>query len=180
MDNLLIDIEPKMQKCIERLEHEFGKIQTGRANANMLEGINVTVYGAPTPINQMAVINIPEARMLTIKPFDRSNVKALEDALQKADLGINPSSDGEMIRLQIPALTEDRRKDLVKESKKLTETAKVAVRQVRQDYMQKAKKDAENNDQEKWLETEIQKYTDKYIKLVDETFNAKEKDLMTV
>ena len=174
----------RMRQSIESLQREFGSIRAGRANASLLDRITVDYYGAPTPLNQLAGISVPEARVLLITPFDKTVIKDIEAALNASDLGINPQSDGNVIRLVIPALTEERRKELAKEVKKTAEGGKVAVRNIRKDAMNDAKKSEKakeiTEDELKGLEKEIQKVTDDAVKEIDQHTANKEEELLTV
>lgn len=181
---ILKDAQARMGKAGEALQRELGNIRAGRANASLLADITADYYGAPTPINQMASITIPEARVLLVTPFDKSSLNAIEHAILTSDLGINPANDGTAIRLVIPQLTEESRKDLVKQVHGKAEEAKVAVRNVRRDAMDSLKKGHKNgdftDDQLHDLETRAQKITDAAIKNVDQIASDKEKELMTV
>ncbi|MGX7198480.1 ribosome recycling factor [Enterococcus nangangensis] len=174
----------KMKKAEESLQREFGQVRAGRANASLLDRISVNYYGAPTPLNQMASINIPEARVLMITPFDKSILQDVEKAILASDLGISPANDGNVIRLVIPQLTEDRRKELAKEVKKLAENAKIAVRNIRRDAMDEIKSQKNSNqlteDDQRDLEKEIQNVTDQSIKNIDNLTAEKEKELLEV
>jgi ribosome recycling factor len=175
--------EEKMEKSYENLLGEFGSIRAGRANPHILDKIKVDYYGAPTPIQQVGNISVPEARMLVIQPWDASLLKEIERALMMSDVGITPTNDGKVIRLVFPELTEERRKDLVKEVKKKGEDAKVAVRNIRRDGNDAFKKLAKteiSEDEIKGLEDELQKLTDKYIKDISDMIDAKSKEIMTV
>ncbi|MFC3928393.1 ribosome recycling factor [Streptococcus caprae] len=178
-------------KAKERFEHshqslsrEFAAIRAGRANASLLDRVSVEYYGAPTPLNQLASITIPEARVLLITPFDKSILKDIERAINESDLGINPANDGSVIRLVIPALTEETRKDLAKEVKKVAENAKIAIRNIRRDAMDEAKKAEKakeiTEDELKTLEKDIQKVTDDAVKHIDGMTASKEKELLEV
>lgn len=171
----------RMKKTYESLLRDFNTIRTGRATPSLLDRITVTAYGTEMPLNQVATIATPEARMLTIQPFDKSNLAAIEKAIQKSDLGINPINDGVLIRLAFPPLNEERRKELVKSAKKMTEEAKVAVRNIRRDMidMVKKMKDA-TEDEVKKGQDEIQKITDKSIEDLSKALAAKEKEIMEV
>lgn len=174
-------IEEAMNKTVESLNYELGKISTGRANPSILDGITVTAYGSPSPLNQVALINVPEARQLTVKPFDPSLLKDIEAAIAGANIGINPSSDGEIIRLNVPALTEDSRKILVKEVKAAGEASKVRIRNNRQDAMNIVKKDDElTKDEMKQAENQVQEITNKFNKKIDEITSKKEDEVMTI
>lgn len=172
----------KMDKTLEILQDDFGAIRAGRANARVLDRISVEYYGVDTPIGQVGTISSPDARTLVIQPWDGSLLKPIEKAIQISDLGINPQNDGRIIRLVFPQLTEERRRELVKQVKKYGEDAKVAVRNIRRDamdYIKKLKKDSEiTEDDQKNAEKDLQDLTDKYIKKVDEACAVKEKELM--
>lgn len=173
--------EEKMKKTRESLVRSFATIRTGRATPVLLDRILVEAYGSEMPINQVATVGMPEARMLTITPFDKKNITAIEKAIQKSDLGINPANDGVMIRLVFPPLTEDRRKELVKQAKKMTEEAKVSMRNIRREAMDSLKKvDGAPEDEIKKAQDEIQKMLDKNIDELGKVFAAKEKEIMEV
>ena len=180
MEELLMTYEEKMEKSLKNLDDEFGAIRAGRANPNMLDGIMVEYYGVPTPLKSLANISIPEARQLSIKPFDRSCLGAIEKAIFEANLGVTPNNNGEVVFIVIPPLTEDRRKELVKQVKGLGEEAKIALRNIRQD----ANKALENlelpEDEEKRGNERVQDLINEYNKIVDEKLKEKEKDLMTI
>jgi ribosome recycling factor len=169
---------------LKNLDSEFGTIRAGRANPHVLDKIMVDYYGAPTPLQQVANISVPEPRMIQIQPWEASLVKAIEKAILTSDLGLNPTNDGKMIRLVFPELTEERRKELVKDVKKKGEAAKVAVRNIRRDgndAFKKLKKGSEvSEDEIKDLEDDLQKVTDKYIKEVDKAIEVKSKEILTV
>ena len=183
MNEKLKIYDEKMQKTIHALDTELASIRAGRANPNILNKLTVEYYGTPTPIQQVANISVPEARMIQIQPWEASLVKEIEKAIMMSDLGINPSDDGRVIRLVFPELTEDRRKELVKDVKKKGEGAKVAVRNIRRDandaFKKLAKQDV-SEDEIKELEDQIQKLTDKYIKEVDKAIENKSKEILTV
>ncbi len=176
--------ETKMKKTLANLDGELGTIRAGRANPNVLNRIMVDYYGTPTPIQQVANVSVPDPRMIQIQPWERNMVKVIEKAIQVSDLGINPTNDGSCIRLAFPELTEERRKELVKDVKKKGEAAKVAVRNIRRDgndVFKKMKKNSDKSEDEiKDLEDELQKITDKYIKEVDAAVEVKSKEIMTV
>ena len=176
----LDETEMKMMKAIENLEERYINIRAGRANPAMLNGVMVDFYGTPTPISSLANITVPEARQLFVKPFDRSTLKNIEHAIIAANLGINPTNNGEMIIITIPALTEDKRREYVKQAKALSEDAKVALRNIRQDANNEIKKLELPEDQEKSSLTEVQDLINKYNKIVDEKQKEKEEELMTV
>ena len=177
-------IEDKMKKCIENLQENLNAIRAGRANPHVLDKIKVDYYGAPSPLNAVANIQVPEARMITLTPWDPSMLKEIERAIQSSDLGITPTNDGKIIRLVFPILTEDRRKDLVKQVKTYGEECKVVIRNVRReaiDKMRSANKKKElTDDSLKEYEEKIQKITDKFTKDVDSTCDNKEKELMEI
>lgn len=175
--------EDKMEKTLESLMNEYASIRAGRANPHVLDKIKVDYYGTPTPIQQVGNISVPEARIILIQPWEKSLLKAIEKAIQTSDLGINPNNDGSSIRLVFPELTEERRKDLVKEVKKKAEECKVAVRNIRRDGNDAFKKLAKaeiSEDEIKELEENLQKITDKYIKEVDAMTEEKSKEILTV
>jgi ribosome recycling factor len=184
MSDIINDTKSKMKKSIDNLSRELANISAGRANSNLLNGVTVDYYGAPTPVQQLASINVPEARLLVISPYDKSSVGNIEKAINAANLGVNPSSDGEVIRISVPALTEERRKELVKEVKKLGENAKVAVRNVRRDSndsLKKQEKDGDITEDDLRSQTEdIQKLTDDSIKEIDNLLEEKEQDILSV
>ena len=174
----------KMEKTLSSLKYEYNSIRAGRANAAVLDKIQVDYYGCPTPVNQMAAISVPEARILAIQPWDASTLSLIEKAIQASDIGINPSNDGRVIRLVFPALTEERRKQLSKEVAQFAEEAKVGVRNVRRDCIDKIKAMKKNSeiseDDQKYGEEEIQKITDEFIKKIDEVSAAKSKEIMEI
>lgn len=176
--------EAKMQKTLDVLSKELAAVRAGRANPAVLDKITVEYYGAPTPLNQVAAIATPDPRTLAIQPWDGSVLKAIEKAIQVSDLGINPQNDGRAIRLVFPALTEERRRDLAKQVKKYSEDAKVAVRNIRRDAMEKfkaqKKKSEITEDDFKVIEKDMQKLTDDYIKEVERIADEKEKELMEI
>ncbi|HDC3491037.1 TPA: ribosome recycling factor, partial [Staphylococcus aureus] len=146
MSDIINETKSRMQKSIESLSRELANISAGRANSNLLNGVTVDYYGAPTPVQQLASINVPEARLLVISPYDKTSVADIEKAIIAANLGVNPTSDGEVIRIAVPALTEERRKERVKDVKKIGEEAKVSVRNIRRDMNDQLKKDEKNGD----------------------------------
>ena len=174
--------DEKMQKTIDHLEADYQGIRAGRANTHVLDRLRVDYYGTPTPIQQVGNVTIPEARMIQIAPWEKSLIKEIEKAILASDIGITPSNDGSVIRLVFPELTEERRKDLVKEVKKKAEECKVAVRNIRRDGNEAFKKIAKeiSEDEVKQLEEELQKITDKYIKEVDKLTEAKSAEILTV
>ena len=178
------DYARRMDKALEHLEEEFGAVRAGRANAKVLDRITVEYYGSETPLNGVATISSPDARTLVISPWDTKLLKDIQKAIQTSDLGINPQNDGRVIRLTFPMLTEDRRKELVKQVKKYAEDAKVAMRNIRRDgmdYVKKLKKNSEiTEDDQKKAEKDLQDLLDKMIKKADEATAAKEKELMAL
>ena len=180
MNDVLEKTEEKMVKAIDSLESKFVNVRAGRANPNMLDGVMVEYYGTPTPIKSLANISVPEARQLVIKPFDRSCLSAIEKAIFEANLGVTPNNNGEVVFIVIPALTEDRRKEYVKQAKNIGEEAKVALRNIRQDANNEIKKEEYPEDEEKMYLEEIQELITKYNKLIDEEIKEKEQELMQV
>ena len=183
MDERIVKYEEKMEKTLVNLDSEFGTIRAGRANPHVLDRIMVDYYGCPTPIQQVANISVPEARMILIQPWESSLLKEISKAINMSDLGINPTNDGKVIRLVFPELTEERRKDLVKDVKKKGEAAKVAIRNIRRDandMLKKLGKTDVSEDEIDELEEKVQKMTDKFIKEVDKTVEEKTKEVMTV
>ena len=176
----LDEFEMKMMKAIDNLEERYINIRAGRANPSMLNGVMVDFYGTPTPISSIANITVPEARQLFIKPFDRSTLKNIEHAIIVANLGINPTNNGEMLIITIPALTEDKRREYVKQAKALSEDAKVALRNIRQDALSDVKKLELSEDEEKRAEQEVQELINKYNKIVEDVLKDKEEELMTI
>jgi len=178
------DTQSRMEKTIESLRGDFGSLRAGRAHASLLDGIMVEAYGSMTPISQVGTISVPDARTLSISVWDRGLTKAIDKALRESDLGLNPASDGQLIRIPIPPLSEERRKELVKIASKYAEQNKVAVRNIRRDGLDGVKKLKKDNliseDDEKRYENEIQKLTDEAIKKIDEMFASKEKDILQV
>jgi ribosome recycling factor len=178
------EIEEKMIKTIHFLEEDFGGIRAGRANPSILDKVHVDYYGVSTPISQVGNVSVPEARMLVIQPWDASITKEVEKAIQKSDIGITPNSDGKVIRLNFPQLTEERRKDLIKSVHRKGEDAKVAVRSIRRDALEQFKVQKKNSeiteDDLKDIEKDVQILTDKYISEVDEVVKAKEQELIEV
>lgn len=176
--------EDRMIKTINALENEFAAIRAGRANPAVLNKISVDYYGSPTPVNQMAAVSVAEARILVIQPYDPSGLKSIEKAILASDIGITPANDGKVIRLTFPQLTEERRKELVKQIKKNGEDSKVAVRNIRRDAMDKFKAMKKNSeiteDDMKQCEEDVQKLTDKYCAEIDKTVSAKEKEIMSI
>ena len=183
MDARLKQYDDKMNKTVEYLEADYMTIRAGRANPHVLDKLRVDYYGSPTPIQQVGNITVPEPRIIQIAPWEKSLIKAIEKAILASDLGLNPSNDGSVIRLVFPELTEERRKDLVKEVKKKGEEAKVAVRNIRRDgndAFKKLGKQEVSEDEIKQLQDELQKKTDKYVKDIDALIDKKSKEIMTV
>lgn len=182
--DILGDSEDRMKKSVEFLSKDLSTLRAGRANPAMLEKINVDYYGEPTPINQLANITVPEARLLVIQPWDKTVIPAIEKAIYKSDLGITPSNDGQVVRIAIPQLTEERRKDLVKSVKKKGEEAKIAIRNIRRESNELLKTSEKerliSEDESKKGMDEIQKFTDQYVKKVDNVLMVKEKEIMEV
>lgn len=176
--------EDKMLKTIESLKKDFSTIRTGKANPSILNGVMVEYYGSPMPINQIANISAPDPQSIVIKPFDKSILKGIEKAIQTADLGFNPSNDGELIRIPIAPLNEQTRKDLVKTSKKMTEDSKIAVRNIRRDVVEQLKKLEKDSviseDELKRHLDKVQKITDDYVAKIDQQAKAKEQDIMSI
>lgn len=180
MDEILLETETRMKSAIDNMDKRLLNIRAGRANPAMLDGIMVEYYGVPTPLIQLATISIPEARMLQVKPFDRSSIGALEKAIFEANIGITPNNNGEVIILNIPALTEETRREYVKQSKTIAEECKIALRNIRQDANNDIKKLEITEDEIKSGQEEVQELINKFNKIVDEKAKAKETELMTV
>lgn len=180
METILLNAEEKMENTITSLEARFTNVRAGRANPNMLDGISVEYYGTPTPLKQLANISVPEARQLMIKPFDKSILGGIEKAIFEANLGITPNNNGECIFLVIPPLTEERRKELVKQVKQMAEEARIALRNIRQDANTGIKNLKLPEDTEKEGNNEVQELINKYNKVVDEKLKVKEQELMTI
>ena len=174
------DVKNKMNKVIENLENRFITIRAGRANPNILNGIMVDYYGTPTPIQTLATISIPEARVLSIKPFDKSSLKNMEKAIYEANLGIAPTNNGEVIMLTVPELTGETRKDYVRQASSMAEEAKIALRNVRQDENNKIKKSETTDDEKEMCLEIVQDLINKYNKIVDEKFKEKETELTSI
>lgn len=174
------DVKNKMNKVIENLESRFVTIRAGRANPNILNGIMVDYYGTPTPIQSLATISIPEARVLSIKPFDKSSLKNMEKAIYEANLGIAPTNNGEVIMLTVPELTGETRKDYVRQASAMAEEAKIALRNVRQDENNKIKKSEMTDDEKEMCLEIVQDLINKYNKIVDEKFKEKETELTSI
>ena len=184
MEELIMTYEDKMEKSLDNLYSEYTSIRAGRANPQILDKITVDYYGTPTPLQQVGNISVPEARMIVIQPWEASILKDIEKALLMSDLGLTPTNDGKMIRLVFPELTEERRKELVKDVKKKGENAKVAVRNIRRDAMdaikKKGKEDGISEDEIKEYQDDVQKSTDKYVAKIDAAVEEKSKEILTV
>lgn len=180
----LADVEDHMQKAVESTQRSFNTIRTGRANPSLLDRISVEYYGAPTPLKSLANISIPDASTISIQPFDRGSISLIEKAIQLSDLGLTPNNDGSVIRLNIPQLTSDRRKELVKLAAKLSEEGKVSIRNIRRDAVDAVRKQEKSSevseDESRDLQDKIQKMTDKFVTKVEEVLAAKEKEITTV
>lgn len=184
MDAVFDACKERMQKALANLDREFGRLRTGRASTTLVDNIKVDYYGSPTPVNQVASVSIPDSRTIAIQPWDRSAFGLIEKAIMKSDLGLNPVNDGKIIRITIPPLTEERRKDLVKMAKKYTEDAKVAIRNVRRDeneVLKKQKNDKEISEDDMHRgQDEIQKITDSFIEMAEGQLKDKEKEIMEI
>lgn len=181
MDEISLDCQKRMAKTVENLRATLVTLRTGRANPQMLNGLMIDYYGSPTPVNQISSITVPEPRQLVIKPYDKNDVKAIVTAINASDLGINPINEGLQIRLMIPALTEERRRELTKQARKYGEEAKVAVRNIRREYVDLVKESDEmTEDYQKRILDEIQKVTDEAIKNIDSVVAEKEKEMMQI
>jgi ribosome recycling factor len=184
IDAMLDDARERMAKSLESTKGEFATVRTGRASPSLLERVVVDYYGAPTPLNQLATVSAPEARLLTVQPYDKSSIKTIEKAINESDVGLNPSNDGNVIRLVVPELTEERRRELVKVVRSLAEEGRVAIRNVRRDVMhhlRELKADGEaGSDDEHRAEVELQKLTDGRISELDALLKAKEEEILEV
>jgi ribosome recycling factor len=184
IEDFLADAKRRMDKSIEATHHEFNSIRTGRASPALLDRITIDYYGTPTPLKSLASISAPEPRLLVVQPFDPGAIKGIERAVQESDLGLTPSNDGKVVRLPIPALTEERRKDLVKIVRRVAEEGKVAIRNVRRDVMQHLKELVVNgdvgDDEERRAEQQVQKITDDHTKSIDDLLKVKEAEIMEV
>lgn len=180
MNEILEETELNMESAIENMEKRFTNVRAGRANPAILDGVMVSYYGAPTPLKQLATISIPEARQLMIKPFDKSCLQAIEKGIYEANIGLTPNNNGEVIILNIPALTEETRKEYVKQVKQMAEDCKIALRNVRQDANNDIKKLEITEDEQKQAQEEVQELINKYNKIVEEKLKVKEQELMTV
>lgn len=174
------DVKIKMDKVISNMKSRFTTVRAGRANPNILNGVMVEYYGAPTPLNAVSTISVPEARQLMIKPFDKSLLKEIEKAIYAAELGLTPNNNGEVVFLTIPELTEETRKNYVKQVKEMAEEAKIALRNVRQDANNAIKKSEVSEDEEKRNMDQVQKLIDKYNQIVDEKYKEKESELLSI
>jgi len=178
------EVEEKMQKSISALQREFASVRTGRASVALLDGISIDYYGSATPLNQVATLSAPESNLIVIQPWDPTVIKEIEKAILRSDLGLTPSTDGKVIRLSIPPLTEERRKQLVKVVKKMSEESRVAIRQIRKDGNERLKqmeksKEISEDDLHK-AQDQVQKITDKYMKKIDELLEKKEEEIMEI
>ncbi len=184
IDELLKDAGERMGKSVESAKHEFSTVRTGRASPQLLDRVIVDYYGAMTPLNQLSTISVPEARLLTVQPYDKGSIKAIEKAINESDIGLTPSNDGNVVRLSIPELTEERRRDLVKIVRNLAEEGRVAIRNVRRDTMQhlremKAEGEASSDDEHR-AEVELQKLTDGRVGELDSVLKTKEEEILAV
>lgn len=183
IDFYLEHAQESMDKSVSHMVVELGKIRAGKASPNMLDSLSVDYYGNPTPINQVATVNTPDARTISIKPWEKNMIQEIEKAIINSDLGFNPQNDGELIRINIPALTEERRKQLVKQAKAEAENGKISVRNARKDTndsLKKLLKDGASEDMIKDAEDEVQKMTDAHVKKIDDILSQKEDDIMTI
>jgi ribosome recycling factor len=184
IDDTLRDAEHRMQSAVTALDRDLDTVRTGRARPALVEGVKIEYYGTPTPLNQVATINAPEPRLITIQPWDKTQLGTIEKAIQKSDLGLNPTNDGNIIRLVVPALTEDRRKELVKVVHKKVEEGRVAVRNVRRDSLEELRKlqheKTISDDEERRAQERLQKLTDKYVAEIDKHGHQKEQELLEV
>ena len=184
IDELLEDARERMSKSVESAQHEFSTVRTGRASPALLDRVTVDYYGAMTPLNQLSTISAPEARLITVQPYDKTSIKEIEKAINESDVGLNPSNDGNLIRLAVPELTEERRHELVKVVRNLAEEGRVAIRNVRRDTMQhlrelKAEREASSDDEHR-AEVELQKLTDGRVTELDSVLKAKEEEILAV
>jgi ribosome recycling factor len=184
VEDVIADTQSGMQKAIETFKRELGRVRTGRANLSLLDGVKVDYYGSPTPVAQVATLNVADARLITIKPWDKNMIPVIDKAVRAADLGINPVADSELVRLPIPPLTQERRKELAKQVKKMSEDARVAVRAARRDandLLRDAEKGKDiSEDESKQGQKRIQDLTDKHIAMVDDIAAAKEKEILEI
>jgi ribosome recycling factor len=185
MQNVLKDVDTRMKAALDALSREFASIRTGRASASLLDGVRVDYYGNPTPVNQMASVSVPDARTIVIQPWEQAQLKAIEKAIQVADLGLNPQNDGKVIRLVMPTLTEERRKQLAKSVGKVAEEGRVAIRNIRREAndklkaMVKDKKTPITEDEERRGHDQVQKMTDQYVARVEELLKKKEQEILS-
>ncbi|MFZ9704012.1 MAG: ribosome recycling factor [Bacilli bacterium] len=180
MEAIALEAKAAMEKTIVALQTQFNTLRTGRANAALLDRVMVDYYGEPTPINQIASIAVPEPRQLLIKPYDKGDIKAIIEGINKAELGINPVAEGDAIRLVLPALTEDRRKELAKQAKRMADEAKVAIRNIRKDFLALVTDDEYTEDLKKRIEADMTKVYDQVISQIDASFLSKEKEILTL
>lgn len=178
--DIIADARGRMAKSVESTRGEFTSLRTGRANPALLDRVVVSYYGAPTPLKQVAQIGAPEPRLLTVTPFDKSSMKDIEKAISDAELGFNPASDGHLIRLPVPELTEDRRKDMVKLARKMAEDGRIAIRNIRRDAISDLKAGDETEDEVRRAEGDVQKVTDEHIAAIDAALKSKEAEIMEV
>jgi ribosome recycling factor len=178
--DIIADARERMGKSVDSTRHDFTSLRTGRANPALLDRVVVNYYGAPTPLKQLASIGAPEPRLLTVTPFDKGAMKEIEKAISDADLGFNPANDGQLIRLPVPELTEDRRKDMVKLARKMAEDGRIAIRNIRRDAIQEIKAGDETEDEVRRAETDVQKITDEFIAVIDTALKGKEAEIMEV
>ncbi len=180
MESLALEAKAAMDKTLTALQAQFNTLRTGRANAALLDRVLVDYYGEPTPINQIASIAVPEPRQLLIKPYDKGDLKAILEGINKAEIGINPVAEADSIRLVLPALTQDRRKDLAKQAKRMADEAKVAIRNVRKDFLSMVTDDEYTEDLKKRIESDMTKVHDQVIAQIDAAFSSKEKEILTL
>jgi ribosome recycling factor len=184
IDELLADASDRMNKSVEVTQHDFGSVRTGRANPSLLDRISVEYYGSQTPLKQLATVSAPEARLLTVQPYDKSSIKAIEKAINESDIGLNPSNDGNLVRLVLPELTEERRRDLVKVVRGIAEEGRIKIRNVRRDVMHNLRELRDEGeagaDEEHRAESELQKLTDARITDLDALLKAKEEEILEV
>jgi ribosome recycling factor len=184
VQSLIKDTNEKMDKAVEATKREFANLRTGRASVNLVEGIQVNFYNTPTPLKQVATISTPDPKSITIAPWDASQIKQIEAAIQKSDLGLTPNSDGKVVRVQVPALTDERRSEIVKIAKREAEEGRVSIRAARHEAIEKVKKAEKDKevpeDESHKLQKDVQVATDAHVKMVDEALSAKEKDITQV
>jgi ribosome recycling factor len=180
MEAIALEAKVAMEKTITSLLGQFNTLRTGRANASLLDRVLVDYYGEPTPVSQLASIAVPEPRQLLIKPYDKGDIKSIVEAINKAELGINPIAEADVVRLQLPALTEDRRKELAKQAKKMADEAKIAIRNVRKDFLALVTDDEYTEDLKKRIEADMTKVHDQVIAQIDSVYLVKEKDILTL